>query len=126
MMDICTDWKAHLLVEYSKNKFACEVMDGQVVDDRYRVLDDVIFYKDRIYLVPESTLKGKILKVCHDSPAAGHQGYFKTYRQIRERFSWKGLKDNVLKHIRECTTCQQNKSEQTHPARLLQPLPIPE
>jgi hypothetical protein len=32
----------------------------------------------------------------------------------------------VLKHIRECTTCQQNKSEQTHPAGLLQPLPIPE
>jgi hypothetical protein len=68
MMDICTDWKAHLLVEYSKNKFACEVMDGQVMDDRYRVLDDVVFYKNRIYLVPESTLKGKILKACHDSP----------------------------------------------------------
>jgi hypothetical protein len=51
-----------------------------VIDDRYRVLDDVIFYKNRIYLVPESTLKGKILKVCHDSPTAGHQGYFKTYR----------------------------------------------
>jgi hypothetical protein len=85
MMDICTDWKAHLLVEYSKNKFACEVMDGQVIDDRFRVLDDVIFYN-----------KGKILKVCHDSPVIGHQGYFKTYRQIRERFSWKGLKDDVM------------------------------
>jgi hypothetical protein len=89
---VCTDWKAHLLVEYSKNKFACEVMDGQVIDDRYRVLDDVIFYKDRIYLVPESTLKVKILKVCHDSPTPGHQGYFKMYRQIKERFSSKGLK----------------------------------
>jgi hypothetical protein len=99
-------------------------MDEQVIDDRYRVLDDVIFYKNQIYLVPESTLKGKILKVCQDSPTTGHQGYFKTYRQIRERFSWKGLKDDVLKHIQECTTCQQNKSEQTHPAGLLQPLPI--
>jgi hypothetical protein len=84
-----------------------------VVDDRYRVLDVAIFYKDRIYLVPESTLKGKTLKVCRDSPTTGHRGYFKTYRQIRERFSWKGLKDDVLKHIWECTTCQQNKSEQT-------------
>ena len=98
-----------------QKKIACEVMDGQVVDDIYRVLDDVIFYKDWIYLVPESTLKGKILKVCHDSLAVGHQGYLKNYGQIKERFSWKGLKDDVLKHIRECTTCQQNKSEQTHP-----------
>jgi len=46
MMDICIDWKAHLLVEYSKKKFSCEVMDEQVIDDRYWVLDDVIFYKD--------------------------------------------------------------------------------
>jgi hypothetical protein len=74
MMDICIDWKAHLLVEYSKKNNSCEVLDGQVVDDRYWVLVDVIFYKDQIYLVPESTLKGKVLKVCHDSPTAGHQG----------------------------------------------------
>jgi hypothetical protein len=52
MMDICTDWKAHLLVEYSKKKFACELLDGQVVEDINRVLDDVIFYKDRIVMFP--------------------------------------------------------------------------
>jgi hypothetical protein len=46
MMDICKDWKAHLLVKYSKNKFSCEVMDRQVIDDRFQVLDDVIFYKN--------------------------------------------------------------------------------
>ena len=32
-MEISVDWKSHLLVEYSKNKFACEVMDGQIQDD---------------------------------------------------------------------------------------------
>jgi hypothetical protein len=30
LMEISTDWKSHLLVEYSKNKYACEVMDGQI------------------------------------------------------------------------------------------------
>jgi hypothetical protein len=28
LMEISADCKSHLLVEYSKNKFACEVMDG--------------------------------------------------------------------------------------------------
>jgi hypothetical protein len=91
-MEVATDWKSHLLVKYSKNKFSCEVLDGQVKDDRYRFIDDVIFYKDRVYLVPGSGLKKNILVEVHDSPLAGHQGFFKTYRQIRERFSWKGLK----------------------------------
>ena len=126
LSEISADWKSILLVEYSKNTFACELMDGLIRDDRYRIVDDVIYYKDRIYLVPESKLKEKILQSCHDTPLVGHQGYFKTYRQIRERFSWKGLKDDVLKHVKECVTCQQNKSEHTHPAGLLQPLPIPE
>jgi hypothetical protein len=28
MTNISMDWKDHLLVEYSKNRFACDVMDG--------------------------------------------------------------------------------------------------
>jgi predicted metal-dependent hydrolase len=77
-------------------------------------------------LVLESAFKAKVLQACHDSPVAGHQGFVKTYRQVRERFSWKGLKEDVMRHIKECTTCQVNKDEHTHPTGLLQPLPIPE
>jgi uracil DNA glycosylase len=80
LMEILADWKSHLLVEYSKNNFSCEVMDGKIQDDRYRVIDDVIFYKDRVYLVLDLGLKKKILTAVHDSPLAGHQGFFKTYR----------------------------------------------
>jgi hypothetical protein len=45
---------------------------------------------------------------------------------VREGFAWKGLKEYVMKHVKECTTCQENKDEHTHPTGLLQPLPIPE
>jgi hypothetical protein len=72
LMEISVDWKSHLLVEYSKNKFSCEVMDGQIQDDRYRAIGDVIFYKDRVYLVPYSGLKKKILTTDHDSLLASH------------------------------------------------------
>ena len=126
LMEISADWKSHLLVEYFKNKFACEVMDGQIQDDQYRVIEDIIFYKDKVYLVLDLGLKKNILTAVHDSPLAGHQGFFKTYRQIIERFSWKGLKQDVMRHVSECVTCHQNKSEHALPAGLLQPLPIPE
>ena len=45
---------------------------------------------------------------------------------VRERFTWKGLKGDVLRHVQECKAWQRNKGELTHPAGLLQPLPIPE
>jgi hypothetical protein len=49
MSELSIDWKSHLLVEYSKNKFACELMDGHIYYDRYRIIDDIIYYKGRIY-----------------------------------------------------------------------------
>ena len=47
LMSLDTDWRARLLVEYSKDRFSCENLDGQVTDDRYRVMDEVIYYRTR-------------------------------------------------------------------------------
>ena len=113
------------MFEYSKNKFSCEILDKQLQDDRYRVIDDIIYYKNRIYLISEYALKKKILQASHDSPLARHQGFLKTYKHFRERFSWKDLKEDVMQHVRECSTCQRNNVENTHPAGMLRPLPIP-
>ena len=83
LMSISTDWRSLLLVEYSKNKFSCELMDGQIQDGRYRIIDDIIYYKGKKYLFLESALKRKIIQASHDSPLSGHQGFLKTYRQSR-------------------------------------------
>ena len=101
-------------------------MDGNTPDDWYTVVDDIIYYKNQIFLVSESNLKQKILEEVHDSPLAGHLGFLKMYRRLRDRFSWKGLKGDVLQYVRYCAVCQQNKFEHTLPVGLLQPLPIPE
>ena len=79
-MDIARDWKNMLLVEYAKDKFACDVLDGIKGDDNYGILNGLIYYKGIIYLVPSSKLKYKILQEAHDSPLVGHLGIFKTYR----------------------------------------------
>lgn len=79
LIELAEDWKAHLSAEYAKNQFACALANRLIQDDTYKIVDDIIYYKDKIYLVPESTLKEKILKVMHDIPSARHQGFFKTY-----------------------------------------------
>ena len=87
------------------NTFACEIMHDIIQDDWYIVVEDIIYNKDRIYLVLKSTLKGKITRVVHDASLARHLGYLKAYRLVRERLSWKGLKEDVLRYVRECMTC---------------------
>ena len=77
-MSISSYWISHLLVEYSNDKFSCESLDGHIQDDRYRVIYDIIYYKNIIFLVLESPLKKKILQASHDSLLAGHQGFLKT------------------------------------------------
>jgi len=44
LMNIALDWRAQLLVEYSKDKFAYEILDGLVMDDQYQVMNEVIYY----------------------------------------------------------------------------------
>ena len=95
-------------------------------DDAYKVLNDVIYHKYHISLVSKSVLKMKILEVSHDAPLVGHLGFLKTYRRVRERFSWKSLKNDVMDHVRTYLACQQNKLEHAHLGGLLQPLLIPD
>ena len=99
LMDVAENWKTTLEVEYAKDKFSCELFYGTNHDDRYKVLEGIIYYKYRIYLVPSSSLKEEILKKARDSPLAGHPNFFKTYWMLREIFSWKGLNVDVIKYV---------------------------
>jgi hypothetical protein len=49
-----------------------------------------------------------------------------TYYRVKQHFSWKGMKKDVASFVQQCVVCQQAKHELTHPAGLLQPLPIPQ
>jgi hypothetical protein len=105
LIGVSVDWKDHLVMEYAKDQHACQLLDGQVQDDNFKVINDLIYYKGRIFLVPGSAFKAKVLQTCHNSPMVGNQGISKMYMQVRERFSWKGLKEDVINHVKECTTC---------------------
>jgi hypothetical protein len=61
LIGVSVDWKAHLVMEYARDKYACHLLDGQVQDDNLKVINDLIYYKVRIFLVPRSAFKAKVL-----------------------------------------------------------------
>jgi hypothetical protein len=43
---------------------------SNIKDDMYRFMNDIVYYKGRIYLVPKSSFKRNVLQAFHDSPVA--------------------------------------------------------
>jgi hypothetical protein len=67
-----------------------------------------------------------ILKEMHNLTYVGHPGYQKTVAAVKSHYFWPGLKREIAEYFARCMECQKVKAEHRHPARFLQPLPIPE
>ena len=50
-----------------------------------------------------------ILRECHDSLFGGHRGVEKTYKRIRERYSWPNMRREIENYIAKCEICQEQK-----------------
>ena len=57
--------------------------------------------------MPESLIQS-ILKTAHDE--SGHNGFPRMYSAIRRLYYWKGIKEDVLQHCRNCYMCQLHKT----------------
>jgi hypothetical protein len=71
-------------------------------------------------------IKELILREAHDSTYSIHPGSTKMYKDLMTQYWWYGMKWDVLEYVTLCDTCQRVKAEHQRPARLLQPLKIPE
>lgn len=54
----------------------------------------------------------------------GHSGRDLTLKRIKQLFYWKGMTEDVKQFVKNCITCQSNKSDLAAYPGLLQPLPI--
>jgi hypothetical protein len=85
-----------------------------------------LYYKrTRLYVPDDGELRTRILHECHDVPASGHLGKDKTIEQVKRRFYWPRMDDDITKYVIGCDECQRNKPSQQSRMGLLQPLPIP-
>jgi len=78
-----------------------------------------------VLIWPTSPLIQLIIAEHHNTPTRRHSGYERTIQRPNKAAYWRGMKKSVRTIVKECDVCQRSKYENTHPARLLQPLPIP-
>jgi hypothetical protein len=86
----------------------------------------LLTYRNRLYIPNCDDLKRFILDELHKRPYYGHPGYQKMITATRRQFYSPGMKKDIAEYLAKCIECQQVKAKHRHPARLLQPLPIPE
>eukprot|EP00955_Chlamydomonas_euryale_P039161 351314-Chlamydomonas_euryale.AAC.3 len=75
---------------------------------------------------PAAGLTGAILFELHDPPYSEHPGTQKMLKIVQRFFWWPGFTEDVKEFVKNCPTCQRNKSSTQKPAGELHPLPIPE
>lgn len=67
-------------------------------------------YEVRWQVVWSQQAATEILRTIHDAPMVKHLGYFRNHQQIRTRFSWEDLEDDVMRHMGACLVCQHHES----------------
>ena len=60
-------------------------------------------------ITPPEVDRLRIIEECHDSTMAGHKGENKTFERVRERFYWKGMREEIRDYVRSCDSCQRKK-----------------
>ncbi|WVZ78975.1 hypothetical protein U9M48_026610 [Paspalum notatum var. saurae] len=122
-------WLQEVLNSYTTDSRAQQLLAQLAVhspsEEGYSIDNGLIKYKDKVWLGNNSAIQTKIIAALHSTPIGGHSGINTTYYRVKKLFAWKGLKSHVESFVKQCSVCQQAKHSLTHPAGLLQPLPIP-
>jgi hypothetical protein len=83
-------------------------------------------HRGKILIGSTTNLKNRLIDSFHNSALGGHSGERVTSTRIKALFYWPGMKKEISEYIKNCPTCQLNKSENIPYPGLLQPLPIPD
>ncbi|GFR96164.1 Gypsy retrotransposon integrase-like protein 1 [Elysia marginata] len=97
-------------IEQEKDETLNAVREKAVRGNGYHFKDGLIYRKSRKVNTPDQlvvprSLRGLILKACHDIPIAGHMGVAATKKRLCSRCSWPGIMNDTLQFVKSCDTC---------------------
>ena len=72
-------------------------------------------------LIVPRHLKSVVLKLCHDTPSAGHRSSQKIFDLIKDKYHWIDMKKNIEEYVKCCATCGITKKLPRHPKAKLTP-----
>jgi transposase InsO family protein len=75
--------------------------------------------------VTPTSLRGRLLEICHDSPLGGHTGARKLKYEMMPPFFWPQMSLHIDKNVASCENCQRNKSYNSSTRGIPQPHAIP-
>jgi hypothetical protein len=84
-----------------------------------------LWLKNRICVPQSKEIRSSILKEAHDSRYSIHPGCTKMYQDLKVRFWWEMMREDITEYVAPCDTCQRVKAEHQRPVGLLQLLEIP-
>ncbi|WMV55641.1 hypothetical protein MTR67_049026 [Solanum verrucosum] len=97
-------------------------LKGAVHNQRVEVFsqgkDGVLHYQRRLFVPDLGELRQYILAEAHNSRYSIYPGATKMYRDLREVYSWNGMKRDIADFVAKCPNCQQVKVEHQKPGGL--------
>ena len=122
-------WMEELQKSYEGDDHCQNIMAQLILDPNahtdYTMVDGMLRYQGKLYVGSANNIRNQVIQVLHASAIGGHSGQNSCWQKVRSLFHWPGMKQEVVTFIRNCDTCQRNKSENVLYPGLLQPIPVP-
>ncbi|KAG6403221.1 hypothetical protein SASPL_135438 [Salvia splendens] len=97
------------------------LMQGKQSAKHYYLSHDLLFYKGRLVIPPNSEWIPKLIAKFHMTPSGGHAGAYRTYRRLAANVYWPGMVKHVTKFVAACAICQKKESGCRHLDQRLDP-----
>ena len=109
------DWIEEACKEWFSHPFLSQLINNLREDPNssvgYSWKDEILCYKEHLFISSRSNLKTHILVELHSSPTIGHAGFQKTYAHTHRSFFWMSMKTDIITFLVECDVCLRRKGE---------------
>src|SRR3954467_15349309 len=106
------------LAEGKPSPFSIDINDGGTVYFQGRLV---------VPLSPDiANCSLDLLEEAHNSPLSIHPGSTKMYKDLRQRYWWPYMKQDIARFVSQCDVCSRVKAGDQKPAGWLRPIPPPD